>query len=732
MKKRATATILAALMALSLYGCGDPAQDGDKGPDGGAGDSGRTMFLSAQADLHDPDLIPSAAPYTVESGFGNVINYDKLSYFLNDKSKQRLSDNGFVVLDGYSDEFFGLYEMNRYESIPNFITTDSLMHTYHLFFSRLLKGVEKEHFYGDLTQISRTMQKESLAQYEALKGTAWENAATRNVAFFSVGLALLQPEAEIPAQVKDLVSQERKLIDAAAGIAQSPVMNLGAAGSGMPLEEDYSQYIPRGYYTTSEDLTRYFKAMMWYGRLSFRQSDEDQSRSALLMTTALANSAAMDAWDKIYTITGFFVGASDDPGICEYAPLIKEAYGGWPSAAELPELKEEWNAFAQAIAKLKPPAVNSIPIYDESIQPDREAAVKAFRFMGQRFTLDASIFQRLVYREVGENSRGERRMLPSALDIPAALGSSQALEFLTEAGAADYAGYSENMAKLKEKIADAPPALWQASLYNGWLNTLRPLLVEKGAGWPQFMQSQAWTAKNLNTFLGSWTELKHDTVLYAKQVYAEMGGGETEEIDDRGFVEPEPVLYSRLASLAQATADGLRRYGVLRDGDAESLGRMAELSKQLLTISEKELKDQLLSDEEYELIRTFGGQLEHFWYEALKDEKKGEAITSTDYPAAVVTDVATDPAGGRVLEVGSGRIDDIYVIVNVGGDLRIAHGGVYSFYEFPQPLSQRLTDEAWRLMLGIDMQFDEDGNFVDKRVPVPRPEWTSIFRADRN
>ena len=644
-----------------------------------------------------------------------------------------LLKNGFVVTDGRSDEFFGLYELNRYGQTPSFITTDAMMHTYHLFFSRLLKGVEKTHFIDDLIQISQTMQKESLAQHEALKGTNWENAAKRNAAFFSVGLALLQPQAQLPALVKDSATKELDLIKAAAGIAPSPLMNMGETTGNMPpLMEDYSQYIPRSYYTSSADLTRYFKAMMWYGRLCFRHSDEDQSKSALLMTVALANSPAMENWEKIYGITSFFVGASDDPGIYEYGPLIQKAYGGWPQTAKLPNLQKEWQAFREAVKTLEPPAVNSIPIYDETIQPDKERAIEGFRFMGQRATLDASIFQQLVYRQVGENNRGEKRMLPSALDIPAALGSAAAQEILAKEGAPDYTNYSENMAKIQALVAAAPPELWQASLYGGWLNTLRPLLLEKGTGYPQFMQNKAWNAKNLNAFLGSWTELKHDTVLYAKQVYAEMGGGgEEEKPDDRGFVEPEPVLYSRLASLGQATAKGLDHFGVLRKTDEESLNRMTELAKKLLKISEKELKDQLLTDEEYELIRTFGGQLEHFWYEALKDERNGEAISSQDFPAAVITDVATDPGGGRVLEVGSGWIEDIYVIVNVDGALRIAHGGVYSFYQFPHPLSDRLTDEKWRLMLGIDVAFDEKGDWIDKSVDVPRPEWTSLFRTMR-
>ena len=52
------------------------------------------------------------------------------------------------------------------------------------------------------------------------------------------------------------------------------------------------------------------------------------------------------------------------------------------------------------------------------------------------------------------------------------------------------------------------------------------------------MRSEQWARKNLSTFLGSYTELKHDSVLYAKQVMAEMGGaGMDEKPDDRGYVE---------------------------------------------------------------------------------------------------------------------------------------------------------------------------------------------------
>jgi hypothetical protein len=211
------------------------------------------------------------------------------------------------------------------------------------------------------------------------------------------------------------------------------------------------------------------------------------------------------------------------------------------------------------------------------------------------------------------------------------------------------------------------------------------------------MQNKAWTRKNLNTFIASWTELKHDTVLYAKQVYAQMGGG-MENQDDRGYVEPNPELYARLVSLVNMTREGLDERGLVSEQDRESLVRLEALALSLKTMSEKLLESQLLTDEEYNLIRTYGGQLEHFWLQALADEGVDHRSAISENPAALVTDVATDP-NGQVLTQATGNIFEIYVVVPVGDSLRIARGGVFTHYEFPWPLNDRLTNEKWRSMV---------------------------------
>ena len=348
--------------------------------------------------------------------------------------------------------------------------------------------------------------------------------------------------------------------------------------------------------------------------------------------------------------------------------------------------------------------------------------------MGQRFSVDASVFTNLIYRTVEENEAGDRRMLPDVLDVPAALGSDTALDILKEKGADSYKNYTENMDKLRKELAEDnedSKRLFTGSLYANWLNTLRPLLNVKGEGWPSFMCSTEWAKKDLETFAGSYTELKHDTVLYSKQVMSEMGGGDYDELDDRGYVQPEPLVYERFAHLSEATVNGLKDYEMLSQEDEEALDKLSTMANQLLTISEKELKEEKLTEDEYDFIRCIGGDLEHFWEEVAKYQTGKEYIESQEFPSSIVTDIATDP-NGSILEIGTGKVDLVYVVVPVDGKLKIARGSVYRFYQFERDLSKgRLTDNEWRQMMGFEVN---DEGYYEKSGDIKQPEWTNSYR----
>ena len=674
----------------------------------------RAVFLNNLNQSGTSTVTPSVESYSVAADLSNIINLDKFYIEPDSEMVKKLVKNGFVVTGSAGYEFFEIYEKNRYRKIPNFVTVDSLMHTYHLYFSHLLKNIELDYLAGGLSDLSAQMLENSMEQYEQLKGSEWESAALRNVAFFTIGAKLLDEDTSVDDAVKAVVVAELDKINRAEGMELSEIT--GAY-------EDYTQYIPRGYYEGNERLEAYFRAMMWYGRVHFEQDMEDLDRSALLITMALAEDVeAAGLWEAIYTVTTFFAGASDDLMVYEYAPLIQQVYGAAVGTKGLIGNEAAFAAFHQETAKLRAPQINSVPIGN-----GENNEILGFRFMGQRFTIDATIMQNLIYSRVGVNNEGERRMLPDVLDVPAALGSDAALDILEENGATEYAGYTENMNKLRAGLSMENTALWNASLYANWLNTLRPLLTEKGKGYPMFMQNEEWMKKNLECFAGSFTELKHDTILYAKQVIAEMGGYNVEDADDRGYVEPEPLVYERFVYLAEMTAKGLKEYGMLSEVEEENLSRLVLIAEKLLTISNKELQDKVLTDEEYDFIKGYGGNIEHFWYEVVRDEKDSY-IDAGEYPAAVVVDIATDP-NGTVLETATGNPSRIIVAVKVDGKIKLAQGSVYSFYQFEWPMDDRLTDTKWRLMMGI--QPDEEWNYVTEK-PIKQPEWTASYRYEHD
>lgn len=671
------------------------------------------IMSAAELNSLEEDVEVSVPDYSVEGDFDNIINKYGIEY-MSEEARQKLKENLFVVYGNTGKEFFEVYESNRYASRPDFVTVDSLLHIYHMYFAHLQKNTELNYLNDNIKKVTENMLLASISQYDELKGSEWENAAKTNVTFFATAAKLLEIDIECPKDCKEWVNAEYDKVMAASGIERCLLTDE---------DEDYSQYTVRSYYEGNEELEKYFRAMMWYGRIHFIQKNEKLDRSAMLMTLAL-NDSAVSEWESVYTITSFFAGSSDDNGFYEYIPVIESAYGKLPKVTELKGDTEGFDKYHELTAKLKSPAINS-----SVIDMGEDNIIPGYRFMGQRFSIDAEIMQNLIYSCVKENENGDMRMLPNTLDVPAALGSDIALEITNEAGAKDFPDYAMNMDMLRSKYTDSESDVWTKSLYSNWLNMIRPLTKEKTEGYPKFMQSKEWAKKDLETFAGSYTELKHDTVLYSKQVMAEMGGGMEEEIDDRGYVQPEPTVYARFAYLSKATGDGLKNYNILSASDEENLNKLTTIANTLLEISKKELKDETLTDGEYDFIREYGGNLEHLWYDSVKDEMSSdtdENYMQDDLPSAICVDVATDP-NGQILELATGSPSIIYVVVRVDGKLKVAFGSVYDFYEFTTPLENRMTDTKWRYDLGISP--DESGMYIEYPVDYEKPSWTDSYRV---
>jgi hypothetical protein len=603
-----------------------------------------------------------------------------------------LEKNGFVVVPADYKLFQYAYEGNAYEGWPVFVTTDVAYHDWHLVFDKLLRSVEQQVLLTRLEQLVSGSLQAAQEQTSELKGTALEDTASRAEQIFQVAAAELGQMVNLGPQAK----QEKALIDAhTASDETSPIL-----GSNV----DYSIFTPRGHYTRTPQLTRFFLGMSVLGQLSACLPDTykcpgiEPTRIGILASRALDSSSDLIAlWRQIYEPTSFLVGVADD-----YTPLDVQKAAEATPAGGLDNAKAfasdaAVNAVVRALVKARPVKIN----------PERAS----IRLMGTRFVLDSYLLDQLVYPNVG--TAAKPRQTPSALDLAASFGSGYAHKLLAESGATAFTHYESQLKKVKMAILTRPAKAWGSTVYDAWLYALEPMFVDHGAAFPNFMRNDAWTGKDLQSGFGSYTELKHDTILFAKQLIAEGGDENIYKPAPRNWVEPDPVAYSRLIEAVKLMRTGLAERNLLTKPAGNLLASETDTLGFFKRIATDELAGNAISSADNDRLRYIGGELEALWWRTA-DVSKYAKPTDADNEA-LVADIGSSPKG--VLELGTGRIDRIYVIVpDDQGNFQLAAGGVYSYYEFLNPPGQRLTDKEWQGQL-------------DNGTAPARPAWEKVFSA---
>ncbi|HOX04555.1 MAG TPA: DUF3160 domain-containing protein [Candidatus Paceibacterota bacterium] len=654
---------------------------------------------------------------------------------LDDNACAALERNGFVVVPrGRQTDFLEAYRELRHRGIPLFVTSDTLLHFYHVQFDDILMHIETNEFLPDLAALTRALLAQAKTQREAFEGDL-EEAAARNIAYLGVALELLGDSSQAPVDIQDKIQAELDLIQAHAGFSPSPIFIY---------HEDYSQYVPRGHYTRSEELGRFFRAMMWYGRMAFLLkgnpnwgpvgealvSVEDariQTLQALLIALGLDALRADDRsiaeiWNRIYAVTAFFVGLADDLTPYAYKQAVREA-AQWPAAPEALADPGTLHAVKTELALMQGPEIYGGTGWiwvDPPVTPETLDGVldktKGMRLMGQRFIPDSYMFQELVFPEASYYTGSgdpmpftfvpSKRGFPRGLDVMAVMGSERALLILDRDGDTDYLHYDEQMNELIRQFRAFSEVDWNRNLYWSWLYTLRALLETPGPGHPGFMRTDAWLDKQLNSALASWTQLRHDTILYAKQSYTP---GETSipPEPDTAYAEPVPQFYHRLLGLASLTRAGLMDLGVLDSTQEARLAALQTVLLRLEAISIGQLAGSPMSLADRNYLLGIDAALEPL-LEGIDDER--------GFRSALVADVHTDINTSAVLEEGVGYVEIIVAAFpEANGAMRLAAGPVFSQYEFKHPMANRLTDEAWFEMLEKD------------EAPDP-PAWTRSFR----
>jgi len=666
------------------------------------------------------------------SAFHPVTGYDAIR---NDIQKE-LETNGLVFQEvkqsEYSltvttpDDMISLY-IKRNKATPVFITTDLAAHANHLVFDKLLQYCEEEYFFPRLI----TVVNEYIKAIEQKKGQISDAHYNTSMFYFQTAQALLAlapkkfeegynsigykevDAAQVLSNYPQQVVKEIEQINNASGFVDS------AASPGM--REDYSQYKVRGHYTKNGVLGAYFRALMWFGRINFNLGGESGDAKeaakrlapvALLITDITENSPEIKTiWQSLFDPITEIIGSSDDISFYELAPLWNKIKGAgfmqWYNDSSKLE-----TFVSKDYKELRAPAISGSSLFksvhDGGDAPEERFAPTGWRLFGQRYTLDSEIHHFV------SPPRVMMRNMVSGLDIMKAFGSKTADRLLKASDYPKYPGLENTLNSLQRNMANLKDDYWFSTYYTNILYQIRTqALFENGAGF-YFTEKPGWNLKAMNSAHGTWAELRHDTILYVKQSYAENAGGGDWEPTFRTKPLPKPVPYIEPnVPFWITSAIGIQKLYIILEKydflDGSSAGVLEGLHSMFVhaeKISELEADDKEVPAADLEWIETVPSSLARL---VINLSGGTPYMDNTDQlKMALVADVFTNAESGVVLETAVGIPYRLYIPLNdKQGGKRIAIGYGFSYYEFTQPMSNRLNNEQWKTIVyntGFDMK----------------------------
>jgi hypothetical protein len=686
-------------------------------------------------------------------------------YRLNPEELALFKKNGFVVSErlggqSFADVFYRIYSRD----LPVYVSSDAILHAWHRSYDAILADVEQTFLAPSLAQILDGMAS-ALPDAQRAYGTGVLTDSVLDADYFlATARSFLAGRA-----VATHLDQDPRVAATLRACAELQLQKFPLFGRDR--QTDFSQFKVRGHYEKTKLLQNYFRAMMWCGRIDLRVAGKPEHASprelgaAVVLHDLLRRSGKFELWKQFDRLLQVFVGPADSMTFAQLGDVLITA--GIQSPSVIKDLDTLAGLQAEILAgKVGLQQIRG-DVYESPYGLQKVDLPRSFTVLGQKFVLDSWALSKVVYDDILWDGEKVPRRVPSCLDVAfAVLGNDQVVPDLVARMTnpngrkfRDGLNYQHNLAAVRSTIDAQKELIWEDNLYTNWLACLRELSAPTSeAKYPEAMRTQAWAKKTLSTQLASWTQLRHDTILYAKPSYSSIMC-----FYPAGYVEPVPAFWARLEKMATRAAELLRQVPfqgeLLRQvpvqGDKKTpeaflewnpvspanrrglqgekktpvpfLRNFARRVAILKTIADKELAQKELSQEELTFLkeiiegqrRASGLPRYSGWYPGLFYEGPSDSGAAD----ALVADVHTDPPGngdpGCVLHEGVGNVDLLMIGIDSGKDRMVFAGPVLSHYEFDMPGISRKSDSEWVR------------DVVTGKKPA-RPDWTQGYLVPSN
>jgi hypothetical protein len=424
-----------------------------------------------------------------------------------------------------------------------------------------------------------------------------------------------------------------------------------AAPSELHLREvDFADFHPRGPYATSEDLANYFRAFKYVDLLELTESEQ---------RTVGADPAVQAAWKAWIDAQSPYLSGTRYQGM----------FGDFPLAT---------------------------PHADPACVPTRiqEHPRRVFPLSWGR---DSEVLERVTaHDDLPEGCTVPQRVVPSGLDLLTAFGSPFTLAVQRQ----EYERWpalEATHANLRQRFsADIP----SDRLPDAWFRLVQ--ILGNDAAVPEGVSGDMWRRRLWETALASWASFRHTTVLVNEASAAQMGDGGPEGFEwhdpepPRHVVDPVPAAWAQLGGMLDKLADAAKT-SPTTDRLAEVLAEAGTNATRLGKLSELQMANKPLTEEDYAFIARFAGTVEHPFmvFSAAAAGKEDEFSRPDPMMRIVDVHIWSDPTGPtQFWHAAVGRPRAITLLLGDRGLLLPAQGGVYSYYEVLN--TQRVDDAGWR------------------------------------
>ena len=343
----------------------------------------------------------------------NLVNPTQLKEF-DSLLCQHLAKDGFAIVPATHDQLFHIYEQNDYNQFPNFVTTDLYLQLYHLYIDCMLREVEEQKLLPMMVSFCRDMH-QLLYNMERWSGfdDLVNKTAKHNATYYNIAYKLFTGDYIFDPEPGDIELEEVKKV-------------MGSANDFSQFMEDYKEIMfpyslfrPRGHYTRSEALKRYFRGMMWLQTVPFGMNHKSEVLAAVQQACALK--LDKEAQKKYHTLDKFItllMGKHDNLSLIQVMTEVEK------TGLQMEDLLHNDEAISKITAALK-----EIGDKQTRIRPKFEkTSHDKINVLPQRYQPDAEVLQTMVDNE----NKPTLRPTPKGLDFFAAMGVASAEQILME------------------------------------------------------------------------------------------------------------------------------------------------------------------------------------------------------------------------------------------------------------------------------------------------------------